>query len=515
MSVLKELSELKDLLPSPVFEREPLWIETYGKAWEIAFRNFHEPAPGSGFVSPFIDAAFNENIFLWDTCFMTMFCNVAHPLVPGISSLDNFYAKQHPDGEICREINRSTGEDFPPWRNSEDKPLFSRWGWGMPRAFKRTDVRYQGREIPRPNPRLTLDALNHPLLCWAELEHYRWTADAGRLKACWDHLVRYYRALQEYLRQGNGLYMTDWASMDNSPRNRFLTGGGTGVDISCEMALFARQLAEIARIIGQPDAGPGFLAEAEELAGLINALLWNEKQGFYFDLTLEGRQTTVKTVAAYWSLLAGVASPEQARSLIGHLRNPKTFGRLNPVPTCAADERGYKSNGGYWRGATWAPIITMVVRGLEKYGEEALAREIALKHVDLVARVYEKTGTIWENYAPDAPEPGTVFARHLVRKDFVGWSGIGPILYLLEYAVGLSASAADNRLDWRIASDGSCGCRNFRFAGHVASLIADAGQKQGERRLRVDSDSPFSLRVTHAGRTLSFDVHKGANVFLV
>ena len=74
----------------------------YWKAWEIGFGNFHEPHPGSGYVSQFIDAAFNQNIFLWDTCFMTMFCNVAHPLVPGIGSLDNFYAKQYEDGEICR-----------------------------------------------------------------------------------------------------------------------------------------------------------------------------------------------------------------------------------------------------------------------------------------------------------------------------------------------------------------------------------------------------------------------------
>jgi len=39
---------------------------------------------------------------------MTMFCNYAHPCVPGIGSLDNFYVKQHEDGEICREINRAT-----------------------------------------------------------------------------------------------------------------------------------------------------------------------------------------------------------------------------------------------------------------------------------------------------------------------------------------------------------------------------------------------------------------------
>ena len=35
---------------------------------------------------------------------MTMFCNYAPSLIPGIGSLDNLYAKQHEDGEICREI---------------------------------------------------------------------------------------------------------------------------------------------------------------------------------------------------------------------------------------------------------------------------------------------------------------------------------------------------------------------------------------------------------------------------
>ncbi len=99
----------QDRLPAPVYDDQPLWVETYWKAWQLAFRNFHEPTPQNGFVSQFIDAAFNENIFLWDSCFMTMFCNYAHPLVPGISTLDNFYAKQQEDGEICREIGRATG----------------------------------------------------------------------------------------------------------------------------------------------------------------------------------------------------------------------------------------------------------------------------------------------------------------------------------------------------------------------------------------------------------------------
>ncbi|MHC4329451.1 MAG: hypothetical protein ACYSWW_15165, partial [Planctomycetota bacterium] len=211
---LPTFNTTKDKLPSPIYDEDPNYVRCYWKAWELAFRNFHEPAPQSGYVSQFIDAAFNQNIFLWDTCFLTMFCNYAHPYVPGICSLDNFYAKQHEDGEICREINRTTGKDFEPWVNREGRQLFSRWGYAWEKGQKQTDVVYRERVIPTPAPKLTLDSLNHPIFAWAELESYRITGDKARLELVWEPLVRYYEALEKYLRQGNGLYITDSASMD-------------------------------------------------------------------------------------------------------------------------------------------------------------------------------------------------------------------------------------------------------------------------------------------------------------
>lgn len=213
----------RDKLPSPIFDEDPEYVKCYFKAWELAFRNFHEPAADSGFVSQFIDAAFNQNIFLWDTCFMTMFCNYAHPYVPGICSLDNFYAKQYEDGEICREINRTTGKDFEAWVNTKNEPLFSRWGYSWAAETKKTKVIYKGRPIPEPNPKLTLDCLNHPILAWAELESYRLTGDKNRLQMIWEPLVQYHAALEKYLKQGKGLYITDSASMDNATRNIYLS----------------------------------------------------------------------------------------------------------------------------------------------------------------------------------------------------------------------------------------------------------------------------------------------------
>ena len=436
---LPAFAETRDNLPNPIYHENPLYVQMYWRTWELAFRNFCEPESGSGFVSQFIDAAFNENIFLWDTCFLTMFCNYGHPLVPGIGSLDNFYAKQYEDGEICREINRTTGQDFTQWVNSDGQNLFSRWG--------RFSVKYVGRDVPQPPPHLTLDALNHPIFAWAELESFRVTGDRGRLDLVYEPLARYYGALQKYIRQGNGLYMTDWASMDNSPRVPDLAEGGTAVDTSSQMVLFAQQLAEIAEMLGKAEESIVYRREAAELSALINEKMWNTKREFYFDLTFDGRQSSVKTIAAYWTLLAGVASPEQADALAAELRNPSTFGRRHRVPTVPADQKGFDPTGGYWRGAVWSPTSTMVIRGLERYGKYDLAAEIALEHLKRIAEVFRATGTLWENYAPDAITPGNPSKR-----DFVGWTGIVPILYFLEYCIGLKADAPNNRLTWALTS---------------------------------------------------------------
>ena len=203
----------------------------YWKAWELAFRNFHEPAPGSGFVSQFIDAAFNQNIFQWDTCFMTMFCNYAHPLVPGIGSLDNFYAKQHEDGEICREIGRATGKDSM-GEPRRAKRFFSRWG------ERRSQVLH-GRPAPQPPPHLTLDALNHPILAWAELESSR-NRRPPRLALVYEPLVhttercRIRAAGQRALYDGLGQH----GQLAAVP---YLKDGGTAVDTSAQMVALCRE----------------------------------------------------------------------------------------------------------------------------------------------------------------------------------------------------------------------------------------------------------------------------------
>ncbi|MFA6129023.1 MAG: trehalase family glycosidase [Bacteroidales bacterium] len=485
---LPDYTSYRDSLPSPVFDEKPLWVETYWKAWELAFRNFNEPAPGSGFVSQFADAAFNECIFLWDMSFITMFCNYAHPMVPGISGLNNFYAKQYPDGEFSREIIRKTGVNR--WPVSDTgRTLYSEWGWGVP---GKKEVTYIGREVPQPNPVMTLDALNHPIAAWAEWESYRMTGDKARLELIWKPLEKYFQSLKKYLTQGNGLYMTDWASMDNSERNPYLVGGGTGIDISAEMVLFANNLADIFGELGNKEKEKIYLKEASELAEKINRLMWDPDRKFYFDLTLRGERAPVKTIAAFWPLLANVASKQQSADLVTHLTNPSEFWRKNLVPTLAADQKEFSSSGDYWCGAVWAPTNTMIIRGLENYGYDSLARVIALNHVTLVADMFRKTGTIWENYAPDSLSCGYISGKRQVMRDFVGWSGIGPILYFMEYAIGIKADGVKKELSWSVNSNQKSGCKRYRFGGIVTSLVAEPVD-QHTMKIKVESNGNYTL----------------------
>ncbi len=495
---LPEFDALRSELPCPIYKAEPVFIDMYWKSWQLAFQNFYRPTMENGFVSNYIDAAFNRNIFLWDTCFMTMFCNYAYPIVPGIESLDNFYVKQHADGEICREISHKTGSDFTHWINHEHLSLFSRCGWIDPGSFWHTrqrnsvhPVRYQNRTRTGV-PDLTLDALNHPILAWAEWEYLKISNDSARLAKIWSPLHRYFQALDRFLRQGNGLYVTDWASMDNSPRNAWLNQGGCGVDISCEMALFADVLFRMAVKLDKKKDAEFYKSKHQHIRKLVNRLMWDGNSRFYYDLTVNGKKSPVKTIAAFWTLIAGVPDSVRAGKLVSHLTYSLTFHTLHRVPTLARDHPDYHALGGYWRGAVWAPTNTMVIRGCERYGMQSLAYELAMQHLSAMATVFGKTGTIWENYAAEKPQAGQHPNGTRVKSDFVGWSGMGPILYLLEFAIGIKADAFQNQITWTLHSAEKVGCKGFCFNNNHIDLIAYKA-KNDKRKVEIRASKRFTL----------------------
>jgi len=153
----------------------------------------------------------------------------------------------------------------------------------------------------------------------------------------------------------------------------------------------------------------------------------------------------------------------------------------------------------------------MVLYGLEKYGYHDLAREIALNHMGVVARVWNDTGTIWENYPPDS-----ICSADADKKDFVGWSGIGPIRYLLRYALGLVPDAPHNILRWNMDGEmlrkGEIGCRNFRFGKVETNLLARL--EDGKLCVSASSDLEYILEVVLGNAIENFSVSGTVSIYI-
>jgi hypothetical protein len=456
-------------LPEPIFDRKPAYIDFYYQAWKIGFAHFKQPHPNSPLVANFIDEAFNENIFLWDMSFSTMWGNYAHDIFPGIKGLDNFYHLQLADGEIVREIGEADGK-------------LGVKGWSEP-----------GTE----------GSLNHPMLAWAELESYKITADKTRLGLVYEPLIKYRNSFSKIYHPASGLYLTDKGAMDDSPRNDELL---CGVDVAAEMVIFDRWLAEIADILGKQRDAKKFTRRADSYAAFINEKLWDDETGFYYDWGKNNQRMTMRTIAAFWPMLGGIPNQQQFQRLLTHLNNPEEFNTPHRVPTHPVNERGFAGN--YWDGGVWAPTNTMVIQGLERYHHFALAHEIALNHLDNTTQVFLDTGTAWENYQPLAIKKGMK-----ARPDFIGWSGLAPINYLIQYAIGIRINAPSNEITWRINELGRHGIKNLRYGSNThrqntLSLIAEARtHADDDLVINLSCNQPFRLNIVIAGKQVSHSIN--------
>ena len=468
-----EFETVKGQLPEPVLDAEPDWIRLYWRCWGLAYQHIIRPPANSALISTYIDAAFGKvtgYTYQWDSCFMMMFARYGHFVFPLIHSLDNFYARQHPSGFICREINAS-GKEATYGHNG---------GYRDPDGWKNT--------------------INPPLFAWAECESFKVTGDKSRFATVLPVLEKYVEFLnrdgdpdadpkdrEEQGRRSAGtphhLYWnTDLGSgMDDTPKPA--KKGSGWVDMSCQMVMQYRELALISRELGDHEKARAYQAEANNIAGRINKWCWNETDGFYYDVLADGTQFKKKTACGFWPMIAGIASPAQVSRMVEHLRNEKEFWRPFVFPTLSADEKEYNfPSGHYWRGAVWAPTNYEIIKGLQNCGEEALATEATEKYLAAMTKVFNKSNTVYENYKPELYEPDSG------RGDFVGWTGLGPISLLIENILGFSPDGVNSRLDWHLTRSDRHGIRHLRFGKITADLLYD-----GNGIVTVNANAPFTL----------------------
>ena len=449
-----EYTKIKDLIPTPILEQDSCWLEMYRYCWEEAFKKIKSPAPPSGFVSDYIDEGFNPNIFMWDTQFMILFWKYACHIFPAIQSNDNFYIKQHTDGYICREIREADGRD----------------------------VVFMGKK----------NTVNPPLFAYAELEYAMMSGDTERLTKVLPVLSRqadWITANRIKKHSAHGLFWQKrfGSGMDNCPRK-----GNGWVDMSAQMVNFYNSIVSICELTGNTSIGNKYRDLSSRLGNKINQWMWNEKDGMYYDVKNNGRQVKNTTIAAFWSLFAGICSRQQSSDLVRHLCDTIEFWRKIPFPSIPANHRKYYSNGGdYWKGGVWAPTDYIIVKGLENNGFYDIAYYATEKLLNGMYGVFKKTATVWENYSPESYNRG-----NRSKGKFVGWTGLVPITMLIENIIGIRVNALKNSVTWHINRVDRHGIRNLHSGKNTITLVCEKrNSKEDKVTIHVECKHSFTLKI--------------------
>ncbi len=369
-----------DRCPPPPGDLEDRWCATLAKAWSVLKVNVYSPEGPIPVRWTTPDRWPHRHMWLWDSAFHALGWRHGD-LDMAWEAIEAVLSRQQEDGFIAHMLN----------------PVYT-------------------SHITQP-----------PILAWAVWEIYQMRHDLDRLGRAYPALCRYlewdlaHRATDEdgllaWHIEGNPLSRSGESGMDNSPR---FDGDGpwAAVDFSAYAVAEMRYLSCMAQTLGREEEASRWAERRRRLAEAINARLWDDAQGFYFDRRVGGDLCPVKAVSGFLPMWAGVASAEQAERLVAHLRAPSEFWSPFPVPSVALDDPTHSED--MWRGSTWINMNYFIIQGLRRYGYAELAETLRQRTLAEIARWYEATGCIYEYYDCRGEKLPTT----LLRKGAVGAAG--------------------------------------------------------------------------------------------
>jgi alpha,alpha-trehalase len=180
------------------------------------------------------------------------------------------------------------------------------------------------------------------------------------------------------------------------PSNRF---GAFSVDIihynpvclNSLLYLMETDAAEIMRILGRAQEAARWTARASERRLRINRLMWDERDGLYYDYNFaEKRVRRYPFVTTFYPLWVGIADRRQAARVAANLH---LFERRGGLQTSTS------VSGSQWDAPFgWAPMQMIAVEGLRRYGYAKEANRIAANFLSMVFKEFIEHNGIVEKY---------------------------------------------------------------------------------------------------------------------
>ena len=275
-------------------------VNLYQRSWHWISDQWHHGTEANGFAPHYFRYPEADRISQFETCFSTFFLVYSNRAFPVTEQLDTFYRKQEEDGAIRGEY---LVEDGSPVLSAE-------------------------------NP----TGVAPPLFAWAEHNLYHKLGTKKRLREILPVLERHFAWLEATHRQENGLYSVPAAAtmMGHCPRD----GCHYAIDFNAQQALNALFLSAIGDVLNDKDTSFKYKRAYFSLKTRISQMMWDDDTGFYYDLDRDGQRLPLRTVGAFWTLLAAIPNEEKSERLISYLNRPDEFGVEHPFPTLSAAPRG-------------------------------------------------------------------------------------------------------------------------------------------------------------------------------
>ncbi|GHV81659.1 hypothetical protein AGMMS49991_02170 [Spirochaetia bacterium] len=437
------------------------FVDIYDKTWAWLQDCWNTGSEKSAIEGKFFSYPGSPVIHQTDAVYSSFFLVYSNRIYQAHPTLDIFYDRQEPNGAIRSAYNIETG---------------------LP-------------EVSPDNP----EGLALPLFAWAEFNLYHKTANKKRVKDVLVILDRYLNWLEAEFKAPNGLYKVPIAAtgMESPDRQE----AAYPVDFNAAMAINVLYMSQLADILNDKDANFRYKRHYFSLKTRITSLMWNNGDGFYYDLDNNEKQIPVKTLASFCILLAEIPNDEKAERIINKLSDPGYFGSPHPFPSLALSEPGFNENGNGFQGSVYPHLTFMVIKGLERYQRWELARECATRHLYFILDSMSPDGNhhkgnLWEAYLPLKEGPAQ-WPDHpgFPRPQYLTYAALSTICLTIENIIGLEISLPKKTVEWYIPNLEIMGVENLSLKKNMITIRAEKSGRGWEIHMESEKLYYFTINI--------------------
>jgi neutral trehalase len=153
----------------------------------------------------------------------------------------------------------------------------------------------------------------------------------------------------------------------------------------------------------------------------------------------------------------------------------------------------------------------MVIKGLEKYKQNELARDCAIRHLYFILdsmhqggedrdedgeRKADQRPTVWEAYLPQS-EGKAIWPERpdWPRPQFLAFTGLSTIALMIENIVGLDISLPRKTVDWIIPNLEIMGIENLSLKRNLVTILSNKSGRGWEIHMESEKLYYFTINV--------------------